>query len=205
MKNIVCIDPKIKIRGKDFKEILDEPVIIRVTDFDEEEAEIFSKKMNDAHNTGQPIIPIVIDSYGGIAHSLLSMISDIQNSKLPVATIVIGKAMSCGAILLSCGTEGYRFADPQSVIMIHDVSNWFGGKHEEIKASAREIDRLQHQVFNLMARNCGHPKDYFSKILHDKSHAEWYLTPKEAKKHNLINEIRVPEFNTKISVEITLS
>ena len=77
------------------------PVIIRVNKFDEKSAQEFSEKMSDAHNTGQPVIPIVIDSYGGQVYSLMAMISEIEHAELPVATIVEGKAMSCGAILFS--------------------------------------------------------------------------------------------------------
>lgn len=42
----------------------------------------------------------------------MSMVSDIKHSRIPVATIVQGKAMSCGAILFSCGEEGMRYMDP---------------------------------------------------------------------------------------------
>jgi ATP-dependent Clp protease protease subunit len=89
------------------------PVIIRVNKFDEKSAQEFSEKMSDAHNTGQPVIPIVIDSYGGQVYSLMAMISEIEHAELPVATIVEGKAMSCGAILFSFGNKDMRFMDPE--------------------------------------------------------------------------------------------
>ena len=72
------------------------PVIIRVNKFDEDAASEFAAKIGLAHNTGQKIIPVVIDSYGGQVYSLMSMIAAIKASELPVATIVEGKAMSCG-------------------------------------------------------------------------------------------------------------
>jgi ATP-dependent Clp protease, protease subunit len=71
------------------------PVVVRVNKFDEKAAEDFSRSVARAQNTGQPVLPIIIDSYGGQVYSLMSMISDIQHSRLPVATIVQGKAMSC--------------------------------------------------------------------------------------------------------------
>jgi ATP-dependent Clp protease protease subunit len=203
MKKLLMMDSKLKV--KNASDIYNEPVVIRVTDFDEKAATAFAEDMSKAHNTGQPIIPIVIDSYGGQVDSLNSMISEIESASLPVATIVVGKAMSCGAILLTYGAEGYRFADSNARIMIHDVSSGNWGKNEEIKASAKETDRLQKQIFKKMAQNCGKADDYFLKLIHEKSHAEWYLTPQEAKKHNLINHIRVPTFHTKISVDITFT
>ena len=82
-----------------------------------------------AHSTGQKVIPVVIDSYGGQVYSLMSMIAAIESAELPVATIVEGKAMSCGAVLLSFGEQGMRFADPHATVMIHDVSSGGYGKN----------------------------------------------------------------------------
>ena len=77
------------------------PVVIRVEKFTPDGAKKFTQDMSAAHNSGQDIIPIVIDSYGGQVYSLMSMISAIRASELPVSTIVEGKAMSCGVVLFS--------------------------------------------------------------------------------------------------------
>ena len=75
-------------------ELHNNPVTIRVNKFTEDSAAEFQRKMAMAHNTGQEIIPVIIDSYGGQVYSLMTMISAIKNSELPVATIVEGKAMT---------------------------------------------------------------------------------------------------------------
>ena len=142
------IDPKIKEL-----ELRKQPVIIRVNKFDEESAKKFSLEVATAHNTGQKIIPVIIDSYGGQVYSLMAMISAIKHAEIPVATIVEGKAMSCGAILFSFGSEGYRFMDPDATLMIHDVSSMDMGKVEELKAGAKEADRLNEKVYKMMAQN----------------------------------------------------
>ena len=98
-------------------------IIATVNKFDEKSAKEFQQQIAQAHNTGQKVIPVVIDSYGGQVYSLMSMISAIKNSELPVATIVEGKAMSCGAILFSFGEQGLRFMDQDATLMIHDVSS----------------------------------------------------------------------------------
>ena len=108
-----------------------------------------SKEIIQKHE--QMVLPVVIDSYGGQVYSLMSMISDIQHSRIPVATIVQGKAMSCGAILFSFGTEGRRYMDPDATVMIHDVSSMGWGKVEEIKADAKEVERLNQKVYKMMA------------------------------------------------------
>jgi len=183
-------------------ELRKNPVIIRVNKFDEESAKKFSQEIAQAHNTGQKVIPIVIDSYGGQVYSLMAMISDIKNSELPVATIVEGKAMSCGAILFSFGEEGYRFMDPNATIMIHDVSSMDMGKVEELKAGAKEADRLNTIVYKMMSQNCGKKDDYFMKIVDKKKHADWFVDAAEAKKHGMANHLRVPKLNITIEVDI---
>jgi len=53
-----------------------------------------------------------------------------------------------------------------------------------------------------MAQNIGKSDKYFLKRIHEKGHADWYLNPKECKKINLANHIRVPKFNVKLTVDI---
>lgn len=183
-------------------ELKKSPVIIRVNKFDEDSASKFSAEMAKAHNTGQKVIPVVIDSYGGQVYSLMSMIAAIKDSDLPVATIVEGKAMSCGAILFSFGEEGFRFMDPNATVMIHDVSSMDFGKVEELKAGAAEADRLNKIVYTMMARNCGKKDDHFMKLVDKKKHADWFLDAEEAKKHNLANQLRLPSLRISVGVDI---
>ena len=178
------------------------PVIVRVNKFDETSAKDFHNHMAQAHNTGQKVIPVVIDSYGGEVYSLMSMISAIRHSELPVATIIEGKAMSCGAILFSFGEEGMRFMDPNATVMIHDVSSGHLGKVEEVKASAAETERLNKIVYKMMAQNCGKKDDYFIKLVDKKKHADWFLDANECKKHGLANQLRIPKLHITVNVNI---
>ena len=199
MNFITDVSPLIKTL-----ELKVQPIIIVVNDFNEESANEFSEAVSLAHNTGQKVIPVIIDSYGGEAYSLLSMISCIKSSNVPVATIVKGKAMSCGAILASFGEDGLRFMDKDSVMMIHDVASAAFGKVEELKTNAREADRLNKKLYTMMARNCGKPDDYFLKLIHDKGHADWFLEAEEAKEHNIVQQLRIPQLKGKVSVDIEL-
>ena len=183
-------------------ELRKNPVIVRVNKFDEESAKKFDQEIAQAHNTGQKIIPVVIDSYGGQVYSLMAMISSIQHSELPIATIVEGKAMSCGAVLFSFGAQGHRYMDPNATIMIHDVSSMDFGKVEELKAGAQEADRLNTIIYTMMATNCGKKDDYFMKIVDKKKHADWFLDAEECKKHNIVNQLRLPTFRINVCVDI---
>ena len=185
-------------------ELKNEPIIITVNEFNEESAADFAAAVSLAHNTGQKVIPVIIDSFGGQVYSLMSMISSIKSATIPVATIVRGKAMSCGAILASFGSEGLRFMDKDSTIMIHDVSSFAFGKIEELKSDVREAERLNKKVYTMMARNCGKADDYFTNLIHDKGHSDWFLEAEEAKEHGLIDHIRIPEMKISVDVNITV-
>ena len=183
-------------------ELRNSPIIVRVNKFNEDSAKEFSNQIAQAHNTGQTVIPVVIDSYGGQVYSLMSMIAAIRDSELPVATIVEGKAMSCGAVLLTCGEEGMRYMDPDATVMIHDVASGQHGKNEEIQASAAETDRLNKKIFQIMARNCGKPDDFFLEEIHKRGHADWFLEVDECKKIGLVNHARIPKIEVKVDVSI---
>ena len=186
-------------------ELRHNPIIIRVNKFDEESAKEFAGQMALAHNTGQKVIPIIIDSYGGQVYSLMSMVASIKSSELPVATIIEGKAMSCGAVLFTFGEEGMRYMDPDATIMIHDVSSSQWGKVEEIKASAAETERLNKKIYTMMARNCGHNDDYFLDEVHKRGRADWYIEPKEAKALKMANHLRVPKLDVNVAVDFVFS
>ena len=183
-------------------ELSNNPIIVTVNKFDEQSAEDVRNKFSMAQNTGQKVIPVVIDSYGGQVYSLMSMIATIRASPLPVATIAEGKAMSCGAVLLTCGEAGMRYMDPDATVMIHDVASGQHGKNEEVKASAAETDRLNKKIFKIMAQNCGKPEDYFLKEIHERGHADWFLEADECKSIGMINHARIPKINVKIDVSI---
>jgi len=180
------------------------PMVIEVNDFTEDSSRKFEEQMNAAQQTGQTIIPIMIDSYGGGVYSLLRMVDVIQNSRVPVATIVTGKAMSCGAVLYTMGKEGYRFAGKQATILIHDVSAGAEGKVPEMKVTVQEAERLNNLIFSLMAKNTGHPYDFFMKILKGKSNTDWFIPIDEAKSLNIVNKIGVPELKTRVDVKYIL-
>jgi ATP-dependent Clp protease protease subunit len=185
-------------------ELKADPIVIRVNKFDEESATDFAVNMSKAQSTGQNIVPVIIDSYGGQVYALMSMITAIKASKIPVATIVESKAMSCGALLFSFGAHGYRFIAPDATLMIHDVSLGTHGKIEEIKSDAKQGEALNQKVYRMMAANCGREPTYFLDLIHSKGHADWYLDADETLHHGLANHIRVPEMRLTVEVKYKL-
>jgi ATP-dependent Clp protease protease subunit len=164
--------------------------------------EDFQREFNIAIHTDQPVIPVIIDSYGGEGYALKGMIATIEQSPVPVATICSTKAISCGAILFAFGTEGYRFLHPEAIIMIHDASWGTDGKVEDIKADAQILDHLNKAMFRRMAKHIGKTPDYILDLIKAHNHVDWYLTAKEAKRHNIANHLRIPTFEIEIAVNV---
>lgn len=185
-------------------ELRNNPVIIRVNKFDEPSAKDFANKVAQAHNTGQKVIPVIIDSYGGQVYSLMSMIASIKNSELPIATIVEGKAMSCGVILFSCGTKGYRYITEDATLMIHDVSSGSWGKNSEIQASAEETQRLNDRIYEILAENSNKTESWFEKKLNKKGRADLFLDCDEAKDLGLADHIGMPKLKINVKLDIDL-
>lgn len=197
----VIIDPRLGIK----KDLLPEFISITVNEFTEAATVKFREAVNKAQSTGQTVLPVIIDSYGGYVHSLFSMIDMLEASTIPVATIATGKAMSCGAVLLSCGKQGMRYASPNSTILVHQVSSGTWGKTSDIKIKVEETDRLNKRLLEILGKNTGKKAGYYEKMIKDHNHGDIYMTPEEAKKHNLINHIGIPSVTTEIKIITTLS
>lgn len=202
MKNYIRVDGRIRCKSSDLD--VSAPVIRVNKVFDYDMVEGFVKDFNNCLDKNAKIIPIVIDSYGGEVYCLLEMISLIKSSPVPVATICNGKAMSCGALLYMFGSNGYRFMSEQATLMLHEVSSGSHGKVEEIKADAKETDRLNSMIFTMAAKHIGVSEKYFLDLLHKHNHAEIYLDAKTAKQHKICNHIGVPELITQVNVDYKL-
>lgn len=171
-------------------DILRAPVLVRVTDFEEDDVKAFAAQLSDALLTGQPMLPVVIHSYGGDVYGLCAMRAMLDAYPLPVVTIVEGLAASAAMFLFACGDR--RYMAPDATLMIHDLSTNNSGKTEEVKADTAELDRLSAQLFADLAVRCDKPPGYFEAQLDQRKHADWYLPAKEAKRHGLAHGIGIP-------------
>jgi len=179
------------------------PLTVTVNSFDTEAIIKFRTEIDQAMESTQEIIPIVIDSYGGAVHGLLAMVDIINNCPKTIATIGTGKSMSAGAILLSCGTKGYRYCTKNNTVMLHDVASGSWGKIEEMKVDVKEAERLNECLFDLLDTNCGKKPGFFKKKYDEHHHADWFLTAEEALELGLVDKIGFPHFTikTKLSIE----
>lgn len=175
---------------------------ILVNEFTEFGVKCFKADFDELNSSNLPIIPVIIDSFGGEVYSLLAILDIISTAVKPVATIALGKAMSCGSILLACGSKGLRFVGPHATVMVHDVASISIGKIEELKADVFEGERLNNKIFDLLDQTCGKGKGHFRKIIAEKKHVNWYLDAKDVLKHGIADHIGLPVIDSLFNLDV---
>jgi ATP-dependent Clp protease protease subunit len=130
-------------------------------------------------------INIYINTPGGSVTSGLAIYDTMQFVKPDVATYCVGQATSMGAVLLSAGTKGKRFALPHARIMIHQPWGGVQGQAEDISIQAREILRLRERLEEIMAKHTGQSLD---KIKKD-SDRDYFMTADEGKKYGIVDKV----------------
>ena len=130
-------------------------------------------------------IYLYINSPGGSVTDGLAIIDTMNYIKCDVNTICIGMAASMGAMLLSSGTKGKRFALPNSEVMIHQVLGGTRGQATEIEIYTKNILRTKERMNRMLAENCNQP---YEKVCQD-TERDNYLTAEEALEYGIIDKI----------------
>ena len=130
-------------------------------------------------------IYLYVNSPGGQVSSGMAIYDTMQYIKPDVQTICIGQAASMGALLLSAGAKGKRFALPHSRIMIHQPSGGFQGQHTDIEIQAKEISRIREILDGVLARHSGQD----AKKVRKDTERDHYMTGEEALSYGLIDKL----------------
>lgn len=130
-------------------------------------------------------INIYINTPGGAVTSGLAIYDTMQFVKPDVCTYCVGQATSMGALLLSAGTKGKRYALPHARIMIHQPWGGVQGAAADIGIQAKEILRLREKINELLARHTGQS---IEKIAKD-TDRDYFMSAEEAKQYGLVDEV----------------
>ena len=133
----------------------------------------------------QKEISVYVNSPGGSVTAGLAIYDTMQFVKCPIATYCIGQAASMGAVLLTAGTKGRRFALPNARIMIHQPWGGAEGKASDIEITAREILRLKEKLNEILA---GHSGKKMAEVVKD-TDRDHFMSAEEAKAWGLIDEV----------------
>lgn len=133
-------------------------------------------------------IYLYINSPGGSITAGMAIYDTINYIKCPVSTICIGMAASMGAVLLTSGTKGKRFATPNAEIMIHQPligGGGLSGQTTEIKIHADHMVKTREKLNKILSEKTGQPLE----VINRDTERDNYMTAEEALKYGLIDGI----------------
>ena len=134
-------------------------------------------------------VSMYINSPGGSVTAGLAIYDTMQFISCPVHTYCIGQAASMGAVLLTAGEKGKRFALPNARIMIHQPWGGAEGKASDIEITAREIIRLKEKLNRILADHSGRK---YEKVVSD-TDRDYFMSAEEAADYGLIDNVLAPK------------
>ena len=130
-------------------------------------------------------INLYINSPGGSITAGMAIYDTMQFIKNDVTTICVGQCASMGALLLTAGAKGKRFALPHSRILIHQPSGGASGQATDVRIMAEEILRMREMTSRILSFHSGQPFDQVEKDVE----RDRILSPLQAKEYGLIDEV----------------
>ena len=173
-----------------FSRLMMDRIIFLGTEVDDYTANVIQAQLLylDSSDPGKDI-SIYLNTPGGSVYAGLGIYDTMQFIGSDVATICTGMAASMGAILMVAGTKGKRSALKHSRIMIHQPMGGAQGQASDIEITAREIQKLKKELYNIIADHSGNTYEQIEK---DSDRDHW-MTSEEALKYGMIDKILINE------------
>ena len=169
-----------------YSRLLKENIIFLGTPIDDQVANlIIAQILFLAAEDPEKDISIYINSPGGSITAGLAIYDTMQFISCNVSTICIGQCASMGAVLLTAGAPGKRFALPNAEIMIHQVMGGAEGQAIDVKIRANHILKIKDRLNKILAK---HTNQSLAQIEKD-TDRDFYMTTDEAKKYGIIDKI----------------
>jgi ATP-dependent Clp protease protease subunit len=169
-----------------YSRLLKERIIFLGTEIDDTVANLVIAQLLflDSEDSTKDI-KLYINSPGGSVYAGLAMYDTMHLVKSEVSTICVGMAASMGAVLLSAGAPGKRFALPNSKIMIHQGSAGFSGTPSDIEITAREVLKSRQKLDEILAQHTGKPIDE----VHRDTDRDYWMDAAEAKAYGVVDKV----------------
>ncbi|MGH7767800.1 MAG: ATP-dependent Clp endopeptidase proteolytic subunit ClpP [Candidatus Binatia bacterium] len=126
-----------------------------------------------------------INTPGGSVTAGLAIYDTMEYVRPQISTVCVGQAASMGAILLSAGTKGKRYALPHSRIMIHQPLGGFQGTATDVDIQAREILRMREELNNILVKHTGQSQ----KKIEKDTDRDFFMTGKQAQEYGLVDDV----------------
>ena len=130
-------------------------------------------------------IHLYINSPGGSVTAGLSIYDTMQFIKPDVSTMCVGQAASMGAVLLTGGAKGKRYALPHSRTMIHQPLGGFQGQAADIEIHTKEILEIRERLNAILAKHSGQPME---RIQQD-TDRDFFMSAKASVEYGLIDAV----------------
>lgn len=175
-----------------FSRLMMDRIIFLGTDVNDYSANVIQAQLLflDSADPGKDV-SIYINSPGGSVYAGLGIYDTMQYISSDVSTICTGMAASMAAVLLVAGEKGKRFALKHSRVMIHQPMGGAQGQASDIEITAREILKLKHELYDIIATHSGQP---IEKVEAD-SDRDYWMTAHEAMEYGMIDKVLLREKN----------
>lgn len=130
-------------------------------------------------------IHLYINSPGGVVTAGMAIYDTMQYIKPDVSTICVGSAASMGAVLLTAGAKGKRYALPHARVMIHQPLGGVQGQATEIEIHAREILRMREELNGILAERSGQDIEVVARD----TERDNFMSAQEAADYGLIDQV----------------
>jgi ATP-dependent Clp protease protease subunit len=131
-------------------------------------------------------VSIYINSPGGSITAGLAIYDTMQFIRPDVTTICVGQASSMGALLLTAGTKGKRYALPNSRILIHQpAAGGISGQATDIKIAAEEIIRMRRLTSSILSTHTGQSLEVIERDVE----RDLIMTAEQAVEYGIVDEV----------------
>jgi len=130
-------------------------------------------------------IQFYINSPGGSVSAGMGIYDTMQYIKCDVSTICVGLAASMGAVLLTAGEKGKRFALPNSEILIHQPSSGTQGQASDMAIHVEHILKMRKRIYQILSEKSGQPLEKIEKD----SDRDYFMSAEEAREYGLIDQV----------------
>ena len=177
-----------------FSRLMMDRIIFLGTQVDDYTANVIQAQLLflDSSDPGKDI-SIYLNTPGGSVYAGLGIYDTMQFIGSDVATICTGMAASMGAVLLVAGTKGKRSALKHSRVMIHQPMGGAQGQASDIEITAREIQKLKKELYQIIADHSGNPFDRIEKD----SDRDYWMTAQEAVEYGMIDKVLINDKKNK--------
>ncbi len=169
-----------------YSRLLKDRIVVLGTEIDDDVANVIMAQMLFLESEDpDKDINLYINSPGGSVTAGLAIYDTIQYVKPQVSTICVGQAASMGAVLLTAGAKGKRYALPNARIMIHQPLGGMRGQATDMEIHVKEIIRLKEILNGILQKHSGQTMERIQKD----TERDFFMSAAESKAYGLIDEV----------------